>query len=162
MSIFTLKSLRTNLPRTITLSEQAESIICDGFCRWVENREYRNPNDNIRGFAESLGVTEEEVAMCLRIHLDIKYGILKCLLRIQDASTLLLLYPHTPLSHISRLIGYSDLKHFLWQFKACTRHNPGRWHRRIVAKREAARPTRDEHRPANPTLKTWCPIFRNY
>jgi AraC-like DNA-binding protein len=157
MSFFYRKS-----PESIILSYQAESAIRERLFEWIERREYRNPKDSIKTFAESAGVTEGEVAAYLRTNLDIKYGVLKCLLRIQDASMLLLLYPHNSLSHICSIIGYSDINLFLRQFRICTRHNPGRWHRRIVKKREAPRPKSDERRPVNPTLKIWCPIYRNY
>lgn len=163
MSLFKSKFFQAHHSRNITLSDQTEAVICDGFCRWIEDRKYRNPDDSIENFSESLGVKPEEVAQYLRVNLDIKYATLRCLLRIQDASTMLLLYPHKPLSHIGSLIGYPDLNHFLRQFRLCTRHNPDSWHRHIAAKREAAsHPAGDAHRSVNPTLRIWCPIYRNY
>ncbi len=153
---------RKNNSRKVILSELTESIISEGLFKWFENRDYRATDDSIEKLAGSLGVSAEEIAQYLYSNLDIKYHILKTMLRIQDASLLLLLYPNEPIGRIGDLLGYSDTKLFLKHFKSYTRHRPVSWHRKISARREAPRPTRDERRPVTPILKHWCPFYCNY
>lgn len=156
-----MKILRKRRHFVYELPERIEVLIRDGLLNWMEKREYRNPYDSVVVFAESLGVTEGEVADYLRYHLDIKYCTLRRLLRIQDAAIMLLLLPDTPLRNIGRQVGYTDPSNFRKQFREYTRHNPDSWRKRIVEKRKAAIPSRDERQPVAPTLRVWLPIYRN-
>ncbi len=144
----------------LSFDELRENDIRDALSEWIETRSYREPDDNIVRFAESCGVNETEVAEYLSYHLDTDYVRLRRVLRIQDAVLLLLLFPKKPLSQIGRLVGYKNWKEFRVQFTKYTKHNPEKWHKRIISKREMPRPTRGEHRPSSPTLRLWCPIFK--
>ena len=156
-----MRILRKRRHFVYELPERIEVLIRDGLLNWMEKREYRNPADSVVVFAESLGVTEGQVADYLRYHLDIKYCTLRRLLRIQDAAIMLLLLPNTPLRYIGRQVGYTDPSNFRKQFREYTSHNPDSWRKRIVAKRKAAIPSRDERQPVTPTLRVWLPIYRN-
>lgn len=142
-----------------TLSERVEVIIRDGIFNWIENRKYRDPLDSVGAFAESLGVTECEVAEFLNYHLDIKYCTLRRLLRIQDAAIMLLLFPLKPLRSIGHMVGFTDPSNFRNQFRVYTNLSPGDWRRRVEKKRKAPRPTRDNPRPSTPILRFGLPIF---
>ncbi len=116
-----------------------EIIIRDGIFRWIENREYRNPDDCIENFAESLGVTQGEVADYLRFHLDIKYCTLRRLLRIRDAAILLLLRSTVPLRHVGRTVGFTDPSNFRNQFREYTKYSPDDWRKCFSASHEHRR-----------------------
>lgn len=142
-----------------TLSESVEDIIRNGLFNWIENRDYRDPLDSVATFAESLGVTECEVAEFLSYNMDIKYCTLRRLLRIQDAALMLLLFPLRSLGSIGRMVGYTDPSNFRNQFRGYTRLSPGDWRRRVEEKRKAPRPTRDNPSPSAPILRFRLPIF---
>ncbi len=114
------------------LPVRIELIIRDGIFRWIENREYRNPDDSIENFADSLGVTQGEVADYLRFHLDIKYCTLRRLLRIRDAAVLLLIRSNMPLRYIGRLVGYLDPSNFRHQFREYIAYSPDDWRKRFI------------------------------
>ncbi len=141
-------------------SEVMERGIRDGLDEWIEKRNYRKPEDSIGGFAEGCGATEAEVEEYLHNHLNTDYKRLRRLLRIQDAVLILLLFPEMPLIEIGGLVGYVNRNEFRIQFTKYTNHNPRRWHKRIVAKREMPRQSRGERRPSTPILRQWCPIFK--
>ncbi len=142
-----------NLPKRI------ENIIREGLFKWMENREYRRPDDSVVTFAESLGVTEEEVAEFLRYHLDIKYRTLRRMLRIHDAAIYLLMFNVKPLRHIGKFVGYTDSSNFRKQFREDTGHNPEDWRRRIVRKRKPARPSRGGQPQMSPDLRLWSSAY---
>jgi AraC-like DNA-binding protein len=121
------------------LPVRIEILIRDGIFRWMENREYRNPDDCIEHFAESIGVTQSEVADYLRFHLDIKYCTLRRLLRIRDAAVLLLVRPKEPLRHIGRLVGYTDPSNFRHQFREYTNYSPDDWRKHFIGSPEHRR-----------------------
>jgi AraC-like DNA-binding protein len=146
------RHLDYNLPGRI------ENIIREGLFKWIENREYRRADDSVVNFAESLGVTEEEVADFLRYHLDIKYRTLRRMLRIHDAAVYLLLFNEKPLRHIGKFVGYTDSSNFRKQFREDTCHNPEDWRQRIVRKRKPARPSHSGQPHMSPALKLWIPV----
>ena len=121
------------------LPVRIEILIRDGIFRWIENREYRNPDDCIENFAESIGVTQSEVADYLRFHLDIKYCTLRRLLRTRDAAVLLLLRPKDPLRHIGKIVGYTDPSNFRNQFREYTNYSPDDWRKRFIDSQEHMR-----------------------
>lgn len=145
--------------REYTLSGRIESIIREGIFHWIENHDYRNPADSIGTFAKALGVTEYEVAEYMRYNMDIKYCTLRRLLRIRDAVIFLLIFPEKSLRAIGKMVGFADPSNFRKQFREYTNHSPSHWRRRIIMKRQAARPTIAEHRPVTPTLRFWLPFY---
>lgn len=154
MNLFKSRSCRESF-----LPEHVVKIIREGVFDWIENRKYRSPEDSIESFAESLGVTKDDVTAFLRHYLNLKYSALKRMLRIHDAAVMLLLLPGKPLGHIGNMVGCSDLRKFRRQFREFTHHTPESYRRRVAAKREAPRPTLDEHRPVTPTLTVWLPVW---
>ena len=127
-----MKSIFKHTPVTEILTCQESITIRDGLYDWIENRKYRNPDDSLAKFAESLGVTAAQISEYLRRNMKISYNELRCVWRIKDASLFLLILPDEPVRKIADMVGFSNIIEFFRHFFRLLHYSPVGWRRHHI------------------------------
>ena len=111
---------------SLSLSSDAEADLESRLQAWVRNKGYRLPQRTLMEAAESIGTSYPLLYRYFSAD-GRDFRTWRTALRIEDAMEQMRAEPDTPISTISRRVGFSDRSNFARLFKQHTGVTPYQW-----------------------------------
>lgn len=112
---------------------------------------HRSHKDRLRGFAEEIGASPEQVSFFFRNVRRTTFDQWLKTCRIKDAMETMRIHPEWSLQKTGGLVGYSDKSNFKRHFKEIAGCNPVEWRERLRKQASYRRQEEAERRPRGRT-----------
>jgi AraC-like DNA-binding protein len=93
----------------------------------LEDKYYLGEGVNIQEMAQYLKIGRTSLSTFINNNEGMNFNLWINNLRVEEAKSLLLAYPHYSLAQIAELVGYSEASNFSRQFKQITAETPSVW-----------------------------------
>ena len=136
--LFGRKVIFRRLPRIRsgwkTLQNKIDSRIRRALADWIAAGKHHEEYPSMDAVAEDLGVSKEQLSYFFTNRLRQRFRSWRKELRIEEAKSLLLSFPHLSASAIGAMVGIPDKSNFRKQFYELTGCTPSEWRAACLGK----------------------------
>lgn len=100
--------------------------------KWVDERKYTEPNSDMLGVAEQIGISAPQLSYYFRVIVGKTFLTWRKEIRIREAEILLLQYPDKSIASIGESVGIADKSNFRRQFTEVTGMSPMAYREKLL------------------------------